>query len=103
MNDNAERRKIDWVRIITAYSIPLVLLIGVLFVSQYRLADAEDEIDKKVDKGIHTEQHKAVDVRFDTVEQKIVKINERIATVNWQAQQRHDIALRTILKAVNDK
>ena len=98
-----EQRKIDWLRIITAYSIPLIVLIGTLFVAYHRLAEAEGKIDTKVDTEVHVEVHKAVTVRLDTFQQEIVKTNKRIEQVNYDAIQRQDVALAEIIKAIKDK
>ena len=110
MNANTDQRKIDWMRIISAYSIPMIALIAAIAVAQHRLVEAEGKIETKVSKEVHTEVHKAVDVEFEDFEQEIVDINARIEQVNYDAIQRHDsamqlqrVATEKIIQAIKDK
>ena len=71
--DNNEkcRRKVDWGRIITAYGIPFFILVGTAFVLHYRMAQAENDLDNKVDKSTHVAEHKTIELRFERNEQHI--------------------------------
>lgn len=97
-----DQRKIDWMRIITAYSIPMLLLIGALFVGSYRLTQGEQNLKKKVDKATHIVEHENVDLRINHTEQAVVKIAERVEILNYQSQQIHQATLREILKEIKN-
>jgi len=109
-----DQRKIDWVRIILAYSIPFITLIGLSFVGYYRLAEAEGKVSildtQKVSVDVHDEVHKAVDVKFTDFEKNMIKLDARIEQVNYAAIKRHDSAMqeqrtstKEIIQAIKDK
>jgi len=105
-----EQRKIDWARVIVAYAVPLIVLIGFLFVESHKLAEAEGKIETKVDKKVHTEVHKAVVVRLDTFDEQMIKIDARIEQVNFDAIERDEkfiqeqrTSTQEIIQAIKDK
>lgn len=98
MVKHEEKRKPDILRTLTTYAIPIIIVVAGLAVAKDRLARAEEDIDDKVDKVTHVETHVNVDLRFNHVEQAIIEVAQRVETVNFQAQRRHDKALDKILE-----
>lgn len=96
-----DQRKPDWARILAQYSIPIFVVIGAIFVGEYRLTQAEENM---VQEDVHTEVHKSDDAQQLRVEIALEKLTEhaietdrRIQQVNFDAQQAQQKALNTII------
>ena len=76
------------------------MLVGLGFVGEHRLSQAEEELDEKVVKTTHIAEHNTDELRIAHVEQAVEEIQaqaDRIETYNAQRQTIHEKQFSAIL------